>query len=95
MACGVAGGLLACALLGGAEASTLYALAKFAERHRARTYGDLVRKTLGTCAADGLSLLLVCYLFGSCTAYLVIAADCFIICGPDCVISNEKRTSCR
>jgi sodium-coupled neutral amino acid transporter 7/8 len=75
--CGVAGGLLACALLGGAEASTLYALAKFAERHRARTYGDLVRKTLGTCAADGLSLLLVCYLFGSCTAYLVIAADCF------------------
>lgn len=57
--------------MAGAEAFTMYVLAKFAERYDARSYGSLVRRALGRKTAAGLSAVLLIYLWGSCVAYLV------------------------
>ena len=70
-------GLLLCALFCLAEAFTLYTLAKFAERYRARTYGQLVRRALGKRSAALLSLSVFLLQWGACVAYLVIIGDAF------------------
>ena len=49
----------------------MYVLAKFAERYDADSYGQLIRRALGRKTAAGLSAVLLCYLWGSCVAYLV------------------------
>jgi amino acid permease len=68
---------LLCALFCLAEAFTLYTLAKFAERYRARTYGQLVRRALGKRSAALLSLSVFLLQWGACVAYLVIIGDAF------------------
>ncbi|KXZ52259.1 hypothetical protein GPECTOR_10g890 [Gonium pectorale] len=74
-ATGLLGGLILCVVVGITEALTLYVLSKFAERYKARTYVELVRRALGRKLAVLLSSVLVVAMFGACVAYLIILSD--------------------
>ena len=53
----------------------MYVLSKFAERYRAHSYVELVRRALGRKLSLLLSGVLVVAMFGACVAYLVGAGD--------------------
>lgn len=72
---GIAGCVIMCFVLAGAQAVTLYTLSKFAERYDADTYSVLTRKTVGRKLSAALSASLVIYQLGSCSAYLIIIGD--------------------
>jgi amino acid permease len=74
---GLVPGLVLCLVFCLLEAFTLYTLAKFAERYRARTYGQLVRRALGKRSAALLSASVFLLQWGACVAYLVIIGDAF------------------
>ncbi|GFH28369.1 uncharacterized protein HaLaN_26847 [Haematococcus lacustris] len=50
---------------------------KFAERYKADTYGQLVRRSLGRKLTALLAGIQVTYLFGACVVYLIIMGDTF------------------
>ncbi|KAJ9523204.1 hypothetical protein QJQ45_023990, partial [Haematococcus lacustris] len=68
---GLVGGVVLCLTIGSAEGFTLYVLSKFAERYKADTYGQLVRRSLGRKLTALLAGIQVTYLFGACVVYLV------------------------
>ncbi|KAL6764771.1 transmembrane amino acid transporter protein-domain-containing protein [Haematococcus lacustris] len=74
---GLVGGVVLCLTIGSAEGFTLYVLSKFAERYKADTYGQLVRRSLGRKLTALLAGIQVTYLFGACVVYLIIMGDTF------------------
>jgi amino acid permease len=91
---GLVGCLILSAVVAALEGFTMYVLAKFAERYDADSYGQLIRRALGRKTAAGLSTVLLCYLWGSCVAYLVIVADTFTnlaaqYMGPDALAAQR------
>ncbi|KAG2435521.1 hypothetical protein HYH02_011815 [Chlamydomonas schloesseri] len=74
-ATGLIGGLLLCSVVAVIEGLTMYVLSKFAERYRAHSYVELVRRALGRKLSLLLSGVLVVAMFGACVAYLIILGD--------------------
>ncbi|PNW81882.1 hypothetical protein CHLRE_06g264450v5 [Chlamydomonas reinhardtii] len=74
-ATGLVGGLLLCTVVAVIEGLTMYVLSKFAERYRAHSYVELVRRALGRKLSLLLSGVLVVAMFGACVAYLIILGD--------------------
>ena len=75
-------------LVAGLEVFSAYVLCYYAGRHRAKTYQDLVFKTLGRRVYWVCILSLVAFLFGSMIAYLIVSGDTLtevysIIFGPE------------
>ena len=70
------GGILILFAVALIESFTLYILSRWAEATGAKSYGELVHRSLGPLAAAILNIVVFLYLFGSCVAYLIIIGDC-------------------
>ena len=67
---------------------TLNVLCRGARVYRASSYQELVRKSIGRVASHVVSLILVVYIFGTCVACTVVAADAFTEVNARCFGSN-------
>ena len=67
---------------------TLNVLCRGARVYRAQSYQELVRKSIGRVASHAVSLILVVYIFGTCVACTVVAADAFTEVNARCFGSN-------
>ena len=67
---------------------TLNVLCRAAHVYRAQSYQELVRKSIGRVASHVVSLILVVYIFGTCVACTIVAADAFTEVNARCFGSN-------
>jgi amino acid permease len=67
---------------------TLNVLCRGARVYRASSYQELVRKSIGRVASHVVSLILVVYIFGTCVACIIVAADAFTEVNARCFGSN-------
>ena len=67
---------------------TLNVLCRGARVYRASSYQELVRKSIGRVASHVVSLILVVYIFGTCVACTIVAADAFTEVNARCFGSN-------
>ena len=67
---------------------TLNVLCRGARVYRASSYQELVRKSIGRVASHVVSLTLVVYIFGTCVACTIVAADAFKEVNARCFGSN-------
>lgn len=72
---------------------TLNVLCRAAHVYRAQSYQELVRKSIGRVASHVVSLILVVYIFGTCVACTIVAADAFTEVNARCFGSNSFLTN--
>ena len=72
---------------------TLNVLCRGARVYRASSYQELVRKSIGRVASQVVSLILVVYIFGTCVACTIVAADAFTEVNARCFGSNSFLTN--